>query len=79
MITYEMIYEASNGDISALNSLIKQFQYQINILATKKIISNEKVKYIIDVDLRDQLVSKIIDLTLGFDPFPKYDGDVENE
>lgn len=79
MITYEMIYDASNGDILALNSLINQFHTQINILATKKIISNGKVKYIVDVDLRDQLVSKIIDLILGFDPFPKYDEDFGNE
>lgn len=71
MITYEMIYNASQGDYEAMNTIIAQYKPYINVLAAKKIIYGEKTYYSVDIDLQDLLISKIIDITLNFNPVPK--------
>ena len=72
MITFEMIHNAVNGDIEAMNKILELYLPYINTLAKRKITYNDQTKYIVDVDLQDQLISKMLDLILNFTPEPKY-------
>jgi len=72
MLTFEIIYEAVNGDIESLNTIIEQYLPYINTLARRKINYEDRTDYIVDIDLRDQLISKMIDLILNFTPVPNY-------
>jgi hypothetical protein len=72
MLTFEIIYEAVNGDIESLNTIMEQYLPYINTLARRKINYEDRTDYIVDIDLRDQLISKMIDLILNFTPVPNY-------
>jgi len=71
MLTYELIENASQGDIESLNQIIEQYSAYITKLSRKRIYNDDRIEYIVDVDLHDQLTSKMIDIILNFTPIPK--------
>lgn len=79
MLTYELIYDASNGDPDALNMILLYFKPYINTLSTNPVNSDSGSEYRVDVDLRDELISKIINLTLNFNPVPKIPQENKNK
>jgi hypothetical protein len=81
MLSFELIQNASQGDIESLNQIIEQYSPYINQLSRKRIYCDDRTEYIVDVDLQDQLISKMIDLILNFTPIPKIDKEAvyENE
>jgi|GEM_PF-1143321 hypothetical protein len=80
MLTFDLILSASQGDIESLNIILDQYLPYINKLSSKKIYNDDRAEYIVDIDLHDQLISKMIELILNFTPMPKINfGDADYE
>lgn len=62
-LSYELIERAISGDEDAVNQIVSIYEPYINVLASKPMYDAEGNEYIgINVDLRDHLVRKLINL-----------------
>ena len=62
-LTYKLIKRAVSGDVIAINRIVAIYEPYINTLASKSLYDAEGNEYImINVDLKDHLTSKLINL-----------------
>lgn len=67
-LSYELVKLASDGDAEAVGKILKIYEPYINTLASIDIYGSDGEKYIgIDVELRDRLRTKLIEVILKFD------------
>ena len=63
-----MIRAASNGDIEAINAVLKHYEGYIAALSTRKMYDeNGQVHYCVDETLRRRLETKLITKILAFE------------
>ena len=68
LIPYRVIVSAANGDVGAINAVLKHFAGYITILATKRLYDDYGNQYLyVDKDLRRRLETKLITAILSFD------------
>ncbi len=66
-LNYEIIKSAINGDIEAINRLMKIYEPYINKLATKRLFDKDGNEYMgIDVDLHDRLKQKLLKIIVNY-------------
>ena len=59
--SFQMIRAASNGDIEAINAVLKHYEGYIAALSTRKMYDeNRQVHYCVDETLRRRLETKLI-------------------
>ena len=62
-LSYELIERAISGDENAVNRIVSIYEPYINTLASKPLYDAEGNAYIgVNVDLKDHLVRKLINL-----------------
>lgn len=70
--SFQMIRAASNGDIEAINAVLKHYEGYIAALSTRKMYDeNRQVHYCVDETLRRRLETKLITKILGYLLIPK--------
>ena len=68
LLPFQLIKAASEGDIAAINTVLKHYEGYITVLATRKMFDEfGQVHYCVDETLRQRLEAKLITKTLGFD------------
>ena len=66
--SFQMIRAASNGDIEAINAVLKHYEGYIAALSTRKMYDeNRQVHYCVDEKLRRRLETKLITKILAFE------------
>lgn len=66
--SFQMIRAASNGDIEAINAVLKHYEGYIAALSTRKMYDeNRQVHYCVDETLRRRLETKLITKILAFE------------
>ena len=71
----QMIRAASNGDIEAINAVLKHYEGYIAALSTRKMYDqNRQVHYCVDETLRRRLETKLITKILAFEIQPGVNG-----
>lgn len=66
--SFQMIRAASNGDIEAINAVLKHYEGYIAALPTRKMYDeNRQVHYCVDETLRRRLETKLITKILAFE------------
>lgn len=67
-LNYELIRAATTGNESAIKRITEIYMPYINTLASKKLFDEAGNEYVgIDIDLKDHLISKLIQVVLRFD------------
>ena len=67
-VPYPVIAMAANGDIDAINAVLKHYAGYIAALATKRLYDDDGIPYLyVDIDLRRRLEAKLIVAILSFD------------
>lgn len=62
-LSYKLIEQAVSGDETAIDRIVEIYQPYINTLASRTLYDSEGNEYIgVNVDLRDHLVRKLINL-----------------
>lgn len=68
LLSFQMIRAASNGDIEAINAVLKHYEGYIAALSTRKMYDeNRQVHYCVDETLRRRLETKLITKILAFE------------
>lgn len=66
--SFQIIRAASNGDIEAINAVLKHYEGYIAALSTRKMYDeNRQVHYCVDETLRRRLETKLITKILAFE------------
>lgn len=66
--SFQVIKAASNGDIGAINAVLKHYEGYIAVLSTRKMYDeNRQVHYCVDETLRRRLETKLITKILAFE------------
>ena len=66
-LTYDLIKKASGGDVVSIEKILSLYDPYINTISTVEMFDEEGGQYIgIDIDLKDRLRSKLIDIILKF-------------
>ena len=66
-LTYELVKNASNGDAVAIDRVLDIYEPYINVLAAITIKDSGGGQYIgIDVDLKNTLRAKLVDVVFKF-------------
>ena len=66
-LTYDLIKKASGGDVVSIEKILSLYDPYINTISTVEMCDEEGGQYIrIDIDLKDRLRSKLIDIILKF-------------
>ena len=66
--SFQMIRAASNGDIEAINAVLKHYEGYIAALSTRKMYDeNRQVRYCVDETLRRRLETTVITRLVAFE------------
>lgn len=66
-LSFDLVQKAVNGDTEAIETIICIYEPYINKISSKKLYDKYEKEYLgIDVDLKDTLVAKLIEVITKF-------------
>lgn len=67
-LSFDLIQQATNGEAEAIKKIICIYEPYINKISSKKLYDEYGKEYIgLDIDLKDALVAKLIEVIIKFE------------